>query len=175
MYGVAANKVAATSKIPEVEGQIIIDTIKAEVPIVIPFVEKKSKDAVTEGFTLHNTRTGSRRWFTSAIDRIKYNRKPTRSQLAEIEYAARNSCIQGTNSDIVKEAIIMIACYIKITRKLIQFLLTVHDEIVTQALIQEAQEAKHKMEELMRRAAQNYLIDEVQMEVDGKIESYWKK
>jgi DNA polymerase I-like protein with 3'-5' exonuclease and polymerase domains len=175
VYGVAAQKVAGTSKIPIEEGQIIIDSIKAEVPIVIPFVEKKSKDAVNDGYTLHNTRTNSRRWFTPILDRIKYGYAPTKSQIAEVEFAARNSCIQGTNSDLMKEAICMLHLYIQMTKQPIQFLLTVHDEKVVQAPKDKAEEIKHKVEQIMSRAAQNYLIDEVKMEVDGRIADYWKK
>jgi DNA polymerase I-like protein with 3'-5' exonuclease and polymerase domains len=175
VYGVGSTKVAATSKIPEVEGQIIIDTIKAEVPVVIPWAEKQASFAAKNGYAIHNNRTNSRRWFTPVIDYIKYGYKPTKSQLAEVEFAARNTAIQGTNSDIMKEAIIMLALYTKLTRKLIQFLLTVHDELVLQSKAEEAEEIKHKAEQIMIRAAKHYLIPEVNMEVDGRVETHWKK
>lgn len=94
-YGVQPGKVAATSKITEAEAKVMIDTIKAEIPDVIKFLDHKSKVALTEGYTIHNSRTGSIRWFSAILDKIKYGFKPNKSDLAEIEFASRNTAVQG--------------------------------------------------------------------------------
>lgn len=94
-YGVAAAKVAATSKITNQEGQVMIDAIKAEIPDVINFLDGKSKEAVETGYVVHNTRTGSRRWFSSILNHKHYGWPLSKSEIAEVEFAARNSPIQG--------------------------------------------------------------------------------
>lgn len=174
-YGVASAKVAATSKISTHEGQILIDTIKAEIPQVIQFLDGEAKHAITHGYVIHNKRTGSRRWFTPILDELHYGWKASKSQLAEIQFAARNSDIQATNSDLMKESIAMIDMYINIFKQDIRFLLTVHDEYVGDAPEKEAEFSGKQVQKLMQRAAQNYLIPEVVMGVDLRVAKYWKK
>lgn len=174
-YGVAAGKVAATSKIPNHEGQVMIDTIKGEIPQVIKYLDQKAKVAKAEGYVVHNTRTGSRRWFTPVLDHIHYGFPLDKSQLAEVEFASRNSPIQGTNSDLMKEAIAMIYLYSVLFKVDIRFLLTVHDEWVGDAPDDQVQEIGKKVEQLMQRAANNYLIPEIKMGADLRIAKHWKK
>lgn len=175
VYGVAAAKVAATSKITIAEGQVIIDTIKAEVPTVIEFVEKKTKEAIKNGYVIHNNRTNSRRYFTPILDRDHYGWKVDKSTQSEIEFAARNTAIQATNSDLMKEAIAMVDLYTTLYKKDIRIFLTNHDELAGDAPDEEVAESANKVEQLMIRAANNYLILEVKMGVDARIAKYWKK
>lgn len=174
-YGVAAAKVAATSKITNEEGQVMIDTIKGEIPLVIKFLDSKSAEAVKNGYVVHNTRTGSRRWFDSILNHLHYGWPLSKSEIAEVEFAARNSPIQGGNSDLMKEAIAMIALWAKLFKQDIRFLLTVHDEYVCDVPTDQAEFLGNKIMQLMQRAAQNYLIKEINMGVDMRIAQYWKK
>jgi DNA polymerase I-like protein with 3'-5' exonuclease and polymerase domains len=174
-YGVAAAKVAGAAKITETEGQIMIDTIKAQIPKVITFLDSKSKEAITTGYVVHNTRSGSRRGFTPVLDQLHYGWKMDKSDKAEIEFAARNSPIQGGNSDLTKEAIIMIHMWAKIFKQDIRFLLTVYDEIVLDVPADQAERLADVACKFMIRAAQNYLIPEITMGVDCRIADYWKK
>lgn len=174
-YGVSANKVAASAQITEAEGQAMIDTIKAEIPEVIKVLDKKSKEATNLGYVTHNTRTNSRRWFTPILDSIKYGFPVTKSQLIEAEMAARNSPIQGTNSEIIKEAIALIHLWARLFKQDLRLLLTVHDELVYDCPKEKAEFFAAKVKELMKRAAKNYLIPEIDMDVDCRVGSYWKK
>lgn len=175
VYGVAAAKVAATSKIPVEEGQIMIDTIKKEVPDVIQYVERKTREAVSSGYVVHNERTGSRRYFTPILDRIHYGWKVDKSVQSEIEFASRNTAVQGTNSDLMKEAICMIELYVAITGADIRFFLTNHDEWAGDTNDAEAEKNREKIEQLMIRAANNYLIPGMTMKADARVAKYWKK
>lgn len=174
-YGVASSKVAATSKITTDEGQVMIDTIKAEIPQVITYLDSKSKEAITKGYVLHNTRTGSRRWFTPVLDHLHYGFPLSKSDIAEIEFAARNSPVQGGNADLMKESIAMVELWSKLFKQDIRFLLTVHDEAVYDVPDDKAEFSATKIKELMKRAAKSYLIPGVVMDVDCRIAKYWKK
>jgi len=175
VYGVSANKVAATSQITEKEGQVMIDTIKAQVPKVVQTLDAKSKDASTFGFVVHNKRTGSRRWFTPILDHIHYKAPITKGQIIEAEMAARNSPIQGTNSDLMKEAIAMLALWVKLYKQDVRFLLTVHDELLCDCPADKAEFYAGKIKEIMKRAAKAYLIKEIDMDVSCHTSTYWEK
>lgn len=175
VYGVAANKVAATSQITEKEGQIMIDTIKAQVPKVVIALDTKSKEASTFGYVVHNTRTGSRRWFSPVLDHLHYGFPLSKGDKITVEMAARNSPIQGTNSDLMKEAIAMLALWIKLFKQDVRILLTVHDELLCDCPADKVEFYAGKIKEIMKRAAKNYLIKEIDMEVDVKTAAYWKK
>lgn len=172
-YGVTANKVAASAGITEAEGQAMIDAIKAQIPNVITTLDSKSKEASNFGYVIHNERTGSRRWFTPVLDHVHYRFPLTKSQIIEAEMAARNSPIQGTNSDIMKEAIATIDLWTKLFKQDLRFMLTVHDEGVWDCPADKAEFFLTKIEELMKRAAKNYLIKEIDMEVDAHFGAHW--
>jgi len=174
-YGVFASKVAGAAGITEDEGQVMIDTIKAEIPLVIKYLDGVSKFATQHGYVIHNKRTGSRRWFQPVLNEKHYGWKIDKGDIISIESAARNSVIQGTNSDLVKEAIAMLHMWAKIFKQDIFFMLTVHDEIVCDC--PEGQEDYYldKLSQLMERAAQNYLIPEIEMHVDANHGTTWMK
>lgn len=174
-YGVTANKVAATSKITEAEAQAMIDAVKAEVPLVIKALDEKSKEASQKGYVKHNARTGSRRYFTAILDNLKYGFPVTNSEITDAELEARNSPIQGTNSDIMKEAIAWIALWNSIFKQDVWMLFTVHDEDFIDCPKEAAEEVAKKVEKLMTRAAKQYLIPEIDMEVDVRVADHWKK
>lgn len=174
-YGVAAAKVSGAAGITDEEGQVMIDTIKAEIPKVITFLDSKSREALQTGYVVHNKRSGSRRGFSPILDEIHYGWKANRNEKSDIEFAARNSPIQGTNSDLMKEAIIMIDLWKRLFKQDIQFLLTVYDEYVASVPADKAEEYAHVISQFMIRAAQNYLIPEITMGVDCRIADYWKK
>lgn len=173
-YGVSANKVAATSRINEREGQIAINVIKAEIPDVTIFLEEKAEQAVEYGYVHHNDRINSRRYFTQALDAEHYHWKLNKEDKAIIEFAARNSPIQGTNSDLIKEAIAYIEIYTNLFRQDIRFLNTIHDELLVD-VPEDKESLVDKVKQLMIRAANNYLIPEVVMGVDERVAKYWKK
>lgn len=174
-YGIHASKVAATAQLSIEEGQICIDTIKAEVPKVITFLDEQSLFATTNGYIIHNTRTNSRRWFTSILDSIQYGYKVSKANLLEVESASRNSAIQGSNADVVKEAICWIDIWKKVFKKDCTFLIQAHDELVYSVPKMQSLEYSNIIPTIMRRAAKNYLMEEISMDCSTKFGSYWEK
>ena len=70
-YGLFAKKAGKTLNISTEEGQIVINTIKREIPKTIKMVENQSAFAERYGYVIHNNRTNSRRWFPILIKQIK--------------------------------------------------------------------------------------------------------
>jgi DNA polymerase-1 len=174
-YNVAANKVAATAGISMTEGQIMIDTIKAQIPKVITALDQKSIEGTTNGYVVHNSRSGSRRYFQAVLDNQHYKFPITKSQLVEIGNASRNTGIQGSNSDLMKEAIAMIELWKTLYKQDINLLLTVHDEVVYDCPEDKTEFYTDKIKQLMIRAANNYLIKEVRMSVNASYGRTWTK
>jgi len=174
-YGVFASKVAGTSKITESEGQIFIDTIKAEVPLVIKYLDTVSAKAIKNGYAIHNERTGSRRYFQAVLDKIHYGWPIPKGDIIAIESAARNTVIQGTNSDLIKEAICILQMWINIFKVPVRFLLTVHDELLVDVPEENAEFYIGKVRRIMERTAQKYLIPEIQMGTSCDIAKHWHK
>lgn len=174
-YGVFASKVASAAGITESEGQIMIDTIKNEIPKVVTYLDGVAIKAIKDGYAQHNKRTGSRRWFQGILDEKHYGWKVAKGDRIAIESAARNTVIQGTNSDIVKEAIAVIEAWTRLFKVDMRFLLTVHDEIVIDAPEDKASEYAKKIQQIMQRTAQNYLIPEIQMGTSCEVAAHWSK
>jgi hypothetical protein len=173
-YGVTAAKVAAVAKVSLEEGQIMIDAVKREVPGAIKYLDKKGVEATSTGAVIHNTRTYSRRWFSPVLDFQHYGWSYTKAQRADIEYAARNSPIQGTNSDLMKETIVVIDRWARLYKQDVRFLLTVHDEYICDFPEDRAECLLGKVAALMCRTAQKYLIPEIHMDVDARLDYFWK-
>ena len=71
VYGLFAKKAGKTLNVSTEEGQIVINTIKREIPKTIKMVENQSAFAERYGYVIHNNRTNSRRWFPILIKQIK--------------------------------------------------------------------------------------------------------
>ncbi len=174
-YGVFASKVAGAARITESEAQIFIDTIKAEVPLVIKYLDSVSARAIKDGYAIHNKRTGSRRYFQAVLDKIHYGWPIPKGDIIAIESAARNTVIQGTNSDLIKEAICILQMWINIYKVPVRFLLTVHDELLVDVPEENAEFYIGKVRQIMERTAQKYLIPEIQMGTSCDIAKHWHK
>lgn len=175
IYGVHAPKVASIQGFTKEEGQIFINTIEAEMPNVVSFVKQQAQFALENGYVVHNNRARSRRWFWPVIERQMYGHELTKSQEIEIESAARNTCVQGTNVDIVIEAMCMIDLWKRLFNIDIRLLGQVHDELIYDCPIDKLEWTRSKLVSLMERAAQNYLIPEISMKVDSHIADHWVK
>lgn len=174
-YGIHASKVARSAKVTETEGQIFIDTIKNEIPKVIQFLDGKSREAVTTGYVVHNSRTNSVRGFTDVLDHLHYGFPVHKERKSEVETAARNSPIQGTNADLIIESIVTIGLWKRLYEQDIRLLLQVHDELVYDCPAEQADFYMAKISELMGRVAQKYLIPQITMQVSAQHGSTWMK
>lgn len=121
IYGMKDNKGAQTLNVPKDEAQIMINTIKRKFPKIFKMVEEAEQCAFADGYVILNSVSNNRRWFTPVIslhkqlgieDRTKryYRTKQELNygDIAEIQGQARNVRIQGTQSDMVKESMIVL-------------------------------------------------------------------
>lgn len=213
IYGMHAAKAGKTLKVSKEEGQIVIDFIEEAFPDVIRMVKSASDFAAKHGYIVLNTRTNSRAWFPNIVYAIKegidfkdYNFRKTNPILAakinkELS-EARNIKIQGTQSDMIKEATVELQKWIDdngLTDET-TILSWVHDEIVDEHLKcldgksaewREWREWRLQDNELyynnktftnfpelkaqiMRDTCNKYLTN-VKMDVDYDVEPYWTK
>lgn len=175
VYGVKEGRVAAIQKFSKAEGKIFIETIENELPKVIAFVKSKAAEAIGKGYVIHNNRTKSRRWFTPVINHIHFNEFLSDKVIVEVESAARNTCIQGTNADIVVEAMSKIDLWKRLYKVDLRTLGQVHDEIILDCPTEDIDWISDKIVKIMERTAQNYLIPEVSMGVDCNKKLTWTK
>lgn len=175
LYGCFPSKVAATAQVTMKEAEIMIDVIKSHALKAVTYLDTKSKEASSLGYVIHNTRTYSRRWFQPVLDSQHYGFKLSNSDKVMIEMAGRNSPIQGSGSDVMKEAIAMISLWCKLYKQDIRFVLSNYDEYVASVPLDKAEYYGKIIQQFMERAANNYLIPEVRMTTSCEINPYWSK
>jgi DNA polymerase I-like protein with 3'-5' exonuclease and polymerase domains len=175
LYGCNANKVAATAQVTNAEGQVMIDVIKSHAPLAGKFLDGKSKEASTLGYVEHNSRSHSRRAFSKVMDSLKYGFPLSKSDKIDAEMQGRNTAIQGTGSDVMKEAIAMVDLWNTLYKQDIQFVLSNYDEGVWSFPENKAEQYSKVVVHFMKAAAKNYLIKEVEMDVEFHLEKTWTK
>lgn len=176
VYGLFAKKAGKTLNISTEEGQIVINTIKREIPKTIKMVENQSAFAERYGYVIHNNRTNSRRWFPILIKQIKKEADKDINfiEITEALSAARNSTIQGTQADFVKEASVKLQYYYWKNNIDADILSWVHDEIVDRVaedIAEEVSKIKHK---IMVEVANKYLHN-VEIDCEITILPHWTK
>jgi DNA polymerase I-like protein with 3'-5' exonuclease and polymerase domains len=189
-YGMHAKKGGETINVPMDEAQIAINVIKDEFPLIIKRLDEAVVEAYTTGEVIFNTRSNNKRVFQnvkeilSTFDVTKYPKRAilnyVKSKLsfqeqADIEGAARNCLIQGTQADMIKEAMCELHRFIKVNNLPHKLLMTIHDELVV----------KHKDEtfgkvigDTMLTVANKYLSlysDTIKMSVAGHTGFAWTK
>ena len=188
----------------------MIDSIKKEVPDVFAMVEKASQFAMTHGYVVHNARTNSRRWYTPVIEAQKkleqmkqdfpdalvpglpfdlpYKKAKVKHIMdfkvsSQCESTARNTRIQGTQADMVKEAIVEIYDLCTRNDMNITLLGTVHDECIYKHPIgyevvcpyrNEVVKAGDFIAHAMKTVANRYL-NNVEMGADYETKLTWTK
>lgn len=174
-YGCHASKVAATAQVTVQEGQVMIDVIKSHAPLAGKFLDSKSIEASSTGYVIHNNRSYSRRAFSKVLDNIHYGFPLSKADKIDAEMQGRNTGIQGTGSDVMKEAIAMIDCWCNIFKEDIRFVLSNYDEYVASFPKEKAERYSEVVIHFMKVAAKNYLIKEVNMDVEYHLKSVWTK
>lgn len=129
VYGMYAKKAAEQLGVSPDEGQIVIDAIEDEVPDVFKMVKAASKFAEKKGYVIHNTRTNSRRWFKPLLDSLKGEDVDFITKSSSLS-AARNTRIQGSQADMIKEAMVYIDDVITAQNLDALCIGQVHDELI---------------------------------------------
>lgn len=135
VYNVGIKKLAKMLNITQDEAFIIQYTTKNTIPDTFAMVEHNAYLALNHGSLRLNKRTGCRITFPAVLNILK--EKGDLSELrfmdkVAIEGAARNAPIQGTQADMMKEAVIESILYYREYKVDARINNTVHDEKVTQ-------------------------------------------
>jgi DNA polymerase I len=174
-YGMSKYKLSDTLQIGIDEADKIINKFFSKVPKVQEFLITIGNLAKKRGY-IKTAPPYSRVRIFPKWQAIKLN--PTIEEkskwLGSIERAGKNTPEQGTNGDIIKSAIIKVQNYIDVNNLDVNLLLTVYDEIQTEANINIAEFWRDKLQELMIEAATE-VIKEIPVVVDVKITNYWSK
>ena len=161
-------KLADTAQISVPNAEKIIKMYFSKVPKLEQFLNMLSKSAVKNGYLRTDPHYFRRiRWFP------KLNKQDGKS-VGEVERAAKNLPSQGTNANITKQALINLQNIIDINNYPVRILLSVHDEVITEAIEEFAEEWKSILENIMIETAQ-LVIKSIPVKVEGVISDYWSK
>lgn len=175
VYGLMAPKAAETLNVSEREGGIALDTIVAEIPATIRMVKQAIQQALQNGYVIHNNRTYSRRWFSPVFTAKRERRGLTFVEKREVEGGARNTRIQGTQADMLCEAMVLLQRYIDLYKLDAVILLQVHDEIVVKFKEEYKDWFPKVIQSAMTRTANKYLLPGIEMECTGHVLETWTK
>jgi len=143
IYGISAFGLSQRLGIPRKEAQEIIEQYRANYPGVQDYLDATIEFAQTNEFV--ETITGRRRY----IRDINARNQMVRSGA---ERNAINAPIQGTAADMIKIAMIAIQKMLKERNSKTRLLLQVHDELVFDLAMDEADELVPLIEEKMKSA-----------------------
>lgn len=174
VYGLKPAKAGETLNIPEQEGGIALNTIIAEIPATIKMVKEAVRFSLQNGYVIHNDRTRSRRWFPQVFKAKAEKRELTFLERREVEGGARNTRIQGTQADMLCEAMVFLQRYIDLYKIDAVILMQVHDELVVKYK-RELVYFPQKVSEIMTRTANKYLRPGIIMKASMKAGLYWDK
>lgn len=167
VYGAKANTVSRFFNIPKDEGSIIIEVMKDSIPKTFEMVEEAAKIAIRDRYLQFNTRTNSGKHFLPFISGAL-----SADQISKIEGEARNCKMQGTQADMVKEAIWKIDE--EFTEKRVEncFLLQIHDELVWK---HRGKENGEVISRVMADVGTLYLEGFTIMKAHGDTTTHWVK
>lgn len=174
VYGLRDKKAAETLNITVKEGAIAINTIKKEIPKTIAMVEAASEFAINNGYVVHNTRTNSRRWFMDAYAAIQLDKEMPFMVKATVESTARNTRIQGSQADMIMEAIVTIDRWLNIYKIDAMIIGTVHDEIIYK-FNKKLTWFPERVQEFMERIAALYMKGMLKLRADLEVMDTWTK
>lgn len=167
IYGMFDKKGGETLNIPKDEAAVVIESIKEELRPTIKMVEEASDHAMKYGYVIHNTRTNSLRRFPKT-------EKKEMSFIEEVETRseARNTRIQGTQADMIKESMVEIQKYINLHNEPAWLRLSVHDELVYE---HSNYEFGKTIKKIMEETANKYLIPGIEMKATYSTLRTWTK
>lgn len=175
IYGATATRISEVMGISKNWAQIVLNTMKYELPATFTYLDKVASLAVNRGYTLLSPRTKSRRWFSEVLESKANKTSLSYNKAGDIEREAKNAGIQGTNAFIIKEAIVRIENeYIKLNKIDAKLLLQVHDELVYK-FKSEIEEFPKKVYELLTDTAKRYLAEGVSMGASYIVKNTWHK
>jgi DNA polymerase I-like protein with 3'-5' exonuclease and polymerase domains len=170
-YGAAKDKIAETLNVPVYYGELILDGMRNAIPQAFAYLDRIAREGVKNGYIIFNKRTNSRHWFKAWLDSAEQGRELYGKEIGQIQRAAKNYGISGTQADMLKEAMVELHKVLTAGGVEFKFLLSVHDELVI----------KHKGYEHGKLIGKtmtevcNYYLNNISMKVSGETKHYWHK
>ena len=174
-YGAEVKRIAETLGIPEFYGRVVYDSLKRDLPVTFKYLEDNSKIGLKQGYLIFNSRTNSRAWFPEVIDAKQTGKKISVYAQDKISRDCKNYPIQGTQSDIIKEAIVETDKYFKQNNYDCTLLLAVHDEGVYKVPEYLSKTVPPKIQQTWNEVANRYLRDGVEMSSQYELRDSWTK
>lgn len=169
IYGAEAATIAKVLNIAKHEAQIVINTIRLAIPDTFEMVIGAAEEALNNQCVLLNTRTNSRKWFTETF---KGRNNMDSKEVSTVSSEARNVKIQGTQADMVKEAMVEVYRFYEFLGIEHCPLLQVHDELVWK---HQGKDNGKWLPLIMGQVASRYLEGFTQMKADAKTLHTWIK
>lgn len=168
MYGRGATSLGAQIGLSVKESKKLLDVYFSTYKKVKRWLDTLGRDALRQGYV--RSLSGRKRSFL-----IPDKSDPEYQRLiGSIERQGKNMPIQGTSADITKYALVYIYDTIKKEKLDAHLIHTVHDEIVTEARDNIAEETAKIVEEKMIEAGKK-LLKSVPIKVDVHISDCWEK
>jgi DNA polymerase-1 len=167
MYGMGPGRLAAQINVTPELGKEYMEKYFASYPSVRTFLKRVADDAVRKGYSV--TPGGRKRWYKMPDK----NDPDYKKLIGSIERQAKNHPIQGTNADAMKFALVSLYERIKKDKIDASILLTVHDEIVTECVDEQADTFKDVLSEEMVKAAEVF-VKKVPIASDPFVGDVWE-
>lgn len=191
-YGMYAEKAAKTLNISIIEGGIVIATINKLFSNVNIYMQNKidnvcgsySPYKIPLGYLQISKRTGSVLFFKELIEFRKLKLIPSKDVANKFYGNIRNSDIQGTQADMIKECMVELQKVIDNLNLDVYLLLNIHDEILDEFSdiylnpIIEYKNNKYtwvELKEFIMTTTCNKYLSWVTMKVESNVNKVWKK
>src|SRR5437773_923533 len=162
LYGVSAFGLSQATKIDQKEAQKYISDYFAMHPRVRAFIDRTLVEGRDRGYVA--TCLGRRRYLPDLN-----SGNPVARNAAE--RMAMNAPIQGSSADMIKLAMVRVDAALRARKLQTRMLLQVHDELVFESPVQEVEEVKRLVRELMESA----MPLSVRIKVDVKAGDDWSQ
>jgi len=169
-YGAGAATIADQLQIKEEEAEELIKDYFKTFPSIKKFLTNLGNQGKAQGYIRTMSPYFRLRWFENHADYLAGNFR----EGGVIERASKNTPIQGTGSDMVKEALILVRRHIKDNDLPVKIVMVVHDQIDTIVQKDYAQEWKGELQALMERAALT-IIPNGMLKADPQSSKVWEK
>lgn len=166
LYGAGPKRIADVMNIPIEVAKKVHKGIQNEMPDLMKYQKQVQSFVRRTAYSIANTRTNRRRWFKGRMAEEWY----------KVAKEACNMPIQSTNADMIKEAAIFVAQYLKDkfpNGPKVQILNTVFDELVCQIPKGDVETAE-EIKNIMILTANLYLED-LEMKAEYELTSSWIK
>lgn len=170
LYGTSAYGMAKKQRIDKKEAQRIIDLFFKGYPTLSKFMELAKNKIIELGYS--STLTGRKRYFV--LKRMYADGKEREKEISRFQREGFNHISQGSGGDIIKLALIRLWYENPFGEENYRILLTVHDEIVSEARENLIEQAKEFQEKIMLEVEKPFLGN-IPASVEGYTANFWRK